>query len=89
MPNARLVLMFSSIAISAMASPIPYNITFTTTAGIAPTAGSFTYDAAAPLASRFTNFTVSWDNILFNFTSVANTGETFVGSPHETEYKVR
>jgi hypothetical protein len=72
-------LMMSFIATSAIGSPITYNIAFTAV-GILPTAGSFTYDSAAPLNSRFTNFTVTWDSRLFNLTSVANTGESFVGT---------
>ena len=71
--------MMGSIAMSALASPITYNIIFPG-GGFAPTSGSFTYDASAPLASRFTNFTVSWDGLLFDFTNTANTGETFFGT---------
>jgi hypothetical protein len=70
----------SITATCALASPVFYNITFTTAAGPAPTAGSFTYDSAAPLASRFTGFTVSWGSGFFDLTDVANSGEQFNGT---------
>jgi hypothetical protein len=63
-----------------MASPITYDFTFVATAGIAPASGAFTYDASAPLTSRFSGFTVTWDDILFDFTNAANTGESFFGT---------
>ncbi len=57
-------------AASATAAPILYNINFTTTSGIAPTAGSFTYDSAIPLS--FTSFIVQWNSFSFDLTSTAN-----------------
>uniref|UniRef100_Q01WQ1 PEP-CTERM protein-sorting domain-containing protein n=1 Tax=Solibacter usitatus (strain Ellin6076) TaxID=234267 RepID=Q01WQ1_SOLUE len=68
------------LATGAFASPVSYTITFTTTSGPAPTAGSFTYDSTTPLASRFSNFTVSWGSGLFDLTDTANTGEQFFGT---------
>jgi hypothetical protein len=77
--GARLFVM-SLIATSAFTAPVNYNITFTATAGPAPTAGSFTYDSVAPLASRFTGFTVLWGGGAFDLTAAANTGEQFTGT---------
>lgn len=48
----------------ATASPVLYNITFTATEGEAPTAGSFLYD---PGTSTFSDFTVTWNGIVFDF----------------------
>ncbi len=45
-----------------------YDITFSGT-GLNPTAGSFTYDSTNP---SFSDFTVTWDGILFNLTAAAN-----------------
>lgn len=56
-------------AAAAKPGPINYTINFTTTAGVGPTAGAFTYDAAT---STFTNFLVTWDGLSFNLTSSAN-----------------
>src|SRR5262249_23932312 len=68
------------MATGAFASPVFYNITFTATSGTAPTAGSFTYDAAAALGSQFTGFTVVWESGIYDLTSAANTGKQFVGT---------
>jgi len=54
----------------ATASPITYNINFTTTSGLAPTSGSFIYDAST---TTFSNFIVVWDTDSFDFTDNANT----------------
>src|SRR4051794_21049304 len=78
--GARLCAIMSLIAASAFAAPVNYTITFTTSSGPAPTAGSFTYDSSAPLASRFTNFNVSWGGGIFDLTATANTGEQFTGT---------
>jgi hypothetical protein len=64
----------------AFAAPITYNITFTTTSGPVPTSGSFSYDSTAPLATRFSNFTVLWGGGIFDLTAAANTGEQFLGT---------
>ena len=77
--TARLFVM-SLMATGAFASPVLFNITFTATAGTAPTAASLTYDSTAPLGSQFTGFTVSWGSGIFDLTSRANTGEQFVGT---------
>jgi hypothetical protein len=77
---AARVFVMASMATSAFASPMLYNITFTATTGPAPTGGSFTYDSTAPLASRFTGFTVFWGSGIFDLTAVANTGEQFIGT---------
>jgi hypothetical protein len=53
-----------------LATPIQYNINFTTTSGSPPPAsGSFFYDAASP---HFTSFLVQWDGISFDLTNPAN-----------------
>ena len=65
---AGLALAFAAL-IPGMAAPITYNINFTTTTGIAPTSGVFTYDAAT---TTFTSFIVLWNGITLDFTSVAN-----------------
>jgi hypothetical protein len=62
----------SIFAPDAYAGPIQYNITFTTGSGIAPTAGSFLYDSAAPLGSRFSSFSVTWDAAIFDLSASAN-----------------
>jgi hypothetical protein len=72
--RARVMLalgILGGFATVATAAPIDYNITFTVTDGDAPlpAAGSFTYDADAPL---FTNFHVIWNNHDFDLTSAAN-----------------
>lgn len=74
------VFALSLMATGAFASPMVYNITFTTTTGPAPTAGSFTYDSTAPLTSRFSGFTVFWGSGIFDLTATANSGEQFVGT---------
>jgi hypothetical protein len=79
-PLAARLFVIASMATSAFASPVFYNITFTTTIGPAPTGGSFTYDSTAPLASRFTGFTVFWGSGIFDLTAAANTGEQFIGT---------
>ena len=79
-PLAARLFVIASMAASAFGSPVFYNITFTTTTGPAPTGGSFSYDSTAPLASRFTGFTVLWGNGIFDLTDTANTGEQFVGT---------
>jgi hypothetical protein len=43
-------------------------------------ASPITYDASAPLTSRFSGFTVTWNDIVFDFTNAANTGERFFGT---------
>lgn len=75
-------------ATSARADTITsYTITFTTSSGVAPTSGSFTYDSTTPL---FTNFTVTWGGVIFNLTAEANspiTGATDCsGESHTPAY---
>jgi len=53
----------------AMAEPIQYTLGFTDDSGVSPTAGSFTYD---PATNTFTNFTVTWDGVVWNLTASAN-----------------
>jgi hypothetical protein len=77
--TARLFVM-SLMATGAFASPVLYNITFTTTIGPAPTAGSFTYNSTAPLGSQFTGFTVLWGSGIYDLTATANSGEQFIGT---------
>jgi hypothetical protein len=60
-------------AASAAAAPIPYVINFTTTSGSpSPAAGGFQFDAATNL---FSGFTVTWNQVVFDFTSQANLGQ--------------
>lgn len=59
-------------AASATAAPITYNINFTTTRGIAPTSGVFTYNDANALNSRFSGFNVIWNSRSFDLTASAN-----------------
>ena len=79
-PLAAQFFVLGLMATGAFASPIFYNITFNATSGTAPTAGSFTYDSAAPLGSQFAGFTVVWGGGIYDLTSVANTGEQLVGT---------
>lgn len=70
---------------SGFAAPVTYFINFTldTSSGIQPVlpdSGVFTYDAAAPLTSRFSGFQVVWNSSTFDLTALANTGETFQGT---------
>lgn len=70
MKSSLFVVWLGLVSVSATAAPILYNINFTTTSGIAPTTGSFTYDSAIP---AFTSFTVVWNGLTFDLTSSANT----------------
>lgn len=79
-PLAAGLFVVGIMATGAFASPVVYNIAFTATSGTAPTAGSFSYDSAAPLGAQFTGFTVAWGGGIYDLTSVANTGEQFVGT---------
>jgi hypothetical protein len=79
-PLAARLFVMSIMTTGAFASPTFYNIAFTTTTGPAPTGGSFTYDSTAPLASRFTGFTVFWGGGIFDLTATANSGEQFIGT---------
>jgi hypothetical protein len=83
--RARIVLALGILcgaATMAQAAPIDYTITFTVTAfgAPAPAAGSFTYDADAPL---FTNFHVVWNGQDFDLTGSANApfDDGFCNSP--------
>ncbi len=51
------------------AAPISYSINFTALSGVAPTAGSFTYDADVP---AFSNFLVVWKEFTFDLSASAN-----------------
>ena len=55
--------------LSAWAGPVSYTIDFTTASGVAPTSGSFDFDATS---STFTDFMVDWHGIAFDFTASAN-----------------
>lgn len=58
---------------------LDYSITFTTNAvNIAAPVGSFEYDNTT---NQFTNFTVSWDGLIFDFTSAANNPSIISGGP--------
>ncbi len=56
-------------ALTATAAPVNYTIDFTTTAGTAPTSGSFAYDSAS---ATFSGFHVAWDGFDFDLTDSAN-----------------
>jgi hypothetical protein len=63
------VLLFN-FAPSAVADTVTtYDIIFTTIEGPGPTAGSFTYDSTTP---RFSDFTVVYNGVIFDFTADAN-----------------
>lgn len=69
----KLIVACSTIFASiASATPVQYQITFAMQYGIAPTSGSFFYDASASPGSRFTSFVVVWNSMPFNFTFFAN-----------------
>ena len=53
----------------AFAAPAIYYLAFTTTTGVAPSSGSFTYDPDVP---EFTSFDVFWSGTDFDFTGWAN-----------------
>jgi hypothetical protein len=72
MTLGSLLLVVSTFAPSVFGTPIDYNINFAATTGVAPTSGSFTYDAAAALGSQFTNFQVNWASVSFDLTVGAN-----------------
>jgi hypothetical protein len=65
----------------AFASPVDYTINFTNTetSGLAPTAGSFVYDAGA--ADPFSDFTVTWDGYTFDLTAGANDPDALGPTP--------
>jgi hypothetical protein len=65
----------------ANATPVTYTLDLSNLilGSLAPTSASFTYDASAPLGSQFTAFTVDWDGVTFDFTSLANS-PTFNGT---------
>lgn len=59
--------LFTIICAPALADPVKYDIVFS---GGAPTpTGSFYYDPAAP---AFSNFTVTWNGLVFDLTGAAN-----------------
>ena len=63
-------LFLCSVPFSAWADTITeYTINFTTTSGVAPTSGSFTYDSTV---QSFANFLVSWGGITFDLTAAAD-----------------
>ena len=66
-----------ALATPSLAAPITYRIDFQLTAGSALPSGSFTYDAGT---TTFSGFSIEWDSIIFDFTSVANSGPEFVAS---------
>jgi PEP-CTERM motif len=74
------LVVFATLAAASLAtaSPITYDINFTTTSGLAPTSGSFTYDAAT---TTFSNFIVDWDTVPLDFTLIANQDGGCLGSP--------
>jgi hypothetical protein len=71
----RLGIVFSALVLVSCFSPrasadiITYDIIFTTTEGPAPAAGSFTYNSTTP---GFTNFTVTYNGVIFDLTDDAN-----------------
>ena len=71
---ARLVFLIGIGSAAATAAPIFHTIDFIAITGVAPTAGSFTYDPSIP---AFTAFSVTWRGIHFDLTDAANA--PFVG----------
>lgn len=62
-----LSLLLGLVSVSASAAPTTYTINFS---GGSPTpSGSFTYDSST---QTFTNFLITWNSIVFNFTTLAN-----------------
>jgi hypothetical protein len=57
-------------SLSLHAAPILYTMSFTPSFGIAPSSGSFSYDASS--LTPFAAFIVNWDGENFDFTSGAN-----------------
>jgi hypothetical protein len=74
-PLAAMGVIYAAYAIIfapvAHATPLQYSIIFTTHYGIAPSAGSFFYDASA-IGSQFSSFIVTWDGIQYDLTAAAN-----------------
>lgn len=78
----RPVSLWSTLVIGSMllfggwdlqASPVVYSFVFSAEGSSAlPTAGSFSYDAAAPEGVQFADFDIAWDGINFDLTSSAN-----------------
>jgi hypothetical protein len=62
-----LALVFGSLAQSALADPVTYDIHFTAYVGPLPTSGSFTWDG-----QQFSDFLIMWSGVTYNFTGVAN-----------------
>lgn len=61
--------------VCALAGPITYTVNF----GGSP-AGSFVYDAAAPVGSQFSAFTVTSSSFTFDLTFAANSGPSVDGA---------
>jgi hypothetical protein len=62
------LILLSILSVPAMATTM-YTIDFTTSSGVAPTSGSFNYDATNGLS----NFLVAWNGITYDETTSANT----------------
>lgn len=72
--------LIAAFGTTALADPIEYTINFTPAPGdVAPTEGSFTYNAGA--SDPFSDFTVTWDGIAFDLTEYAN-NPVVSGSPN-------
>jgi hypothetical protein len=75
-PLAAMGVIYAACAIflppAVHADSLQYSIIFTTTSGIAPTGGSFYYDAAATVGFQFSSFYVTWDGFRFDLTGAAN-----------------
>jgi hypothetical protein len=76
----RLLLVAMVFQAFGFSAPVTYTINFNTNIytpfqpsfQVAPTAGSFTFDASN-MTAPFSNFTVTWDNAIFDLTNVADT----------------
>jgi hypothetical protein len=67
---AAFLLIGACCAPAALADVVTtYDINFTTSVGDSPSAGSFTYDSTTP---SFSDFTVTWEGLLFTLTGSAN-----------------
>ena len=60
------------LTVGSNAAPIIYSINFELLTGTLTPSGEFTYDAASPLGSQFSNFVVMWGADTFNLTASAN-----------------
>src|SRR4051812_6756951 len=69
-----LLLLLVLAVMPAMSSPMRYDLVFTADSGIAPVAGSFTYDPLNRTGGQpIQDFTIYWQEMSFDFTDSINT----------------